>query len=174
MDSKRSLLFMALLFISFLIYQQWQVDYNTPKPEMTEQAQVSEVNSTALTATSDIANDTQAKGRVITLENDVFRLKVNTFGGDVIGSELLNYDAELHSSAPFVLLQNNADKVYIAQSGLVGKNGIDSRAGRANYQVEGDVFKLAEGQQELKVPLVFEKDGVIYRKVFVLKPGLTH
>lgn len=171
MDSKRSLLFMALLFISFLIYQQWQVDYNTPKPEVTEQAQVSEVNSTALTATSDIANDTQAKGRVITLENDVFRLKVNTLGGDVIGSELLNYDAELHSSAPFVLLQNNADKVYIAQSGLVGKNGIDSRAGRANYQVEGDVFKLAEGQQELKVPLVFEKDGVIYRKIFVLKPG---
>lgn len=72
---------MALLFISFLIYQQWQVDYNTPKPEVTEQAQVSEVNSTALTATSDIANDTQAKGRVITLENDVFRLKVNTLGG---------------------------------------------------------------------------------------------
>lgn len=34
---------MALLFISFLIYQQWQVDYNTPKPEVTEQAQVSEV-----------------------------------------------------------------------------------------------------------------------------------
>lgn len=81
MDSKRSLLFMALLFISFLIYQQWQVDYNTPKPEVTEQAQVSEVNSTALTATSDIANDTQAKGRVITLENDVLRLKVNTLGG---------------------------------------------------------------------------------------------
>lgn len=88
MDSKRSLLFMALLFISFLIYQQWQVDYNTPKPEVTEQAQVSEVNSTALTATSDIANDTQAKGRVITLENDVFRLKVNTLGGTL---SVLNY-----------------------------------------------------------------------------------
>ena len=32
---------------------------------------------------------------------------------------------------------------------LIGKNGIDTKAGRAQYQVTGDNFKLAEGQNEL-------------------------
>ncbi|GJH42275.1 membrane protein insertase YidC [Pasteurella canis] len=172
MDSRRSLLVIALLFISFLVYQQWQLDYHTPKPVVTEQ-----VNSTsdvptisASTSTADITTS-QQRGRVVTLENDVFRLQVDTLGGDVIHSELLNYDAELDSDTPFTLLTNKPNHVYIAQSGLVGKDGIDTKAGRANYQVEGDNFVLADGQNELSVPLVFEKDGVIYRKVFVLKRG---
>ncbi|MFZ7234102.1 membrane protein insertase YidC [Avibacterium avium] len=168
MDSRRSLLVLALLFISFLVYQQWQVDYHSPKPVATEQAQTSNSQG-ELTANSDLAN--LAQGKVITLENDVFRLKVNTLGGDVVRSELLKYDAELDSHTPFVLLNDTPEHIYIAQSGLVGKNGIDTKAGRANYQVEGETFKLADGQNELVVPLVFEKDGVTYRKIFVLKRG---
>jgi len=53
--------------------------------------------------------------------------------------------------------------LLINKSGLIGKNGIDTKAGRAQYQVTGDNFKLAEGQNELSVPLTFEKDGVTYR-----------
>ncbi len=34
MDSRRSLLVIALLFISFLIYQQWEID-NNPQPAQT-------------------------------------------------------------------------------------------------------------------------------------------
>lgn len=173
MDSRRSLLVLALLFISFLVYQQWQLDYHTPKPVATEQAQTqtSDVPASSASSSAVIASDTQVKGRVVTLENDVFRLQVDTVGGDVIRSELLNYDAELDSNTPFVLLKNTPEQVYIAQSGLIGKDGIDSKAGRAAYQIEGDAFKLAEGQDELSVPFTFEKDGVIYRKVFVLKRG---
>lgn len=69
------------------------------------------------------------------------------------------------------MLTNKANHVYIAQSGLVGKDGIDTKAGRANYQVDGDTFKLADEQNELAVPFVFEKDGVTFRKIFVLKRG---
>ncbi|MDY4279785.1 membrane protein insertase YidC [[Pasteurella] aerogenes] len=176
MDSRRSLLVLALLFISFLVYQQWQVDYNTPQPVATEQAQTTTPANTSdvpasSSSTAAITTNTQVKGRVITLENDVFRLKVDTLGGDVISSELLKYDAELKSNTPFALLKNTPEHVYIAQSGLIGKDGIDSTAGRADYQVNGDNFKLAEGQDELSVPFVFEKNGVTYRKIFVLKRG---
>ena len=45
--------------------------------------------------------DSQTKGHIITLENDVFRLKVDTLGGDVISSELLKYDAELKFKRTF-------------------------------------------------------------------------
>lgn len=168
MDSRRSLLVLALLFISFLVYQQWQVDYHSPKPVATEQVQNANQQG-ELTPNSDLASLQQ--GRIITLENDVFRLQVNTLGGDVVRSELLNYDETLHSHTPFVLLQDTPEHIYVAQSGLVGRNGIDTKAGRANYQVDGDHFKLADGQNELVVPFVFEKDGVTYRKLFVLKRG---
>ena len=173
MDSRRGLLVIALLFMSFIVYQQWQLDYHTPKPVATEQtvASTSDVPASSTGSNTVIATDTQVKGKVITLENDVFRLKVNTLGGDVISSELLKYDAELDSNMPFVLLQNTPEHVYIAQSGLIGKDGIDTKAGRADYQVEGENFKLADGQNELIVPLVYQKEGVTYRKIFVLKRG---
>ena len=172
MDSRRGLLVIALLFMSFIVYQQWQLDYHTPKPVATEQTVTSTSDVPASSGNNTvIATDTQVKGKVITLENDVFRLKINTLGGDVISSELLKYDAELGSNMPFVLLQNTPEHVYIAQSGLLGKDGIDTKAGRADYQVEGENFKLADGQNELIVPLVYQKEGVTYRKIFVLKRG---
>ena len=173
MDSRRGLLVIALLFMSFIVYQQWQLDYHTPKPVATEQTvtSTSDVPASSTGSNTVIATDTQIKGKVITLENDVFRLKINTLGGDVISSELLKYDAELDSNMPFVLLQNTPEHVYIAQSGLIGKDGIDTKAGRADYQVEGENFKLADGQNELIVPLVYQKEGVTYRKIFVLKRG---
>ena len=173
MDSRRGLLVIALLFMSFIVYQQWQLDYHTPKPVVTEQAKtaVSDVPSSANSNANAVANETQTKGNVITLENDVFRLQINTVGGDVVGSELLKYDAELDSKTPFVLLQNTPQHTYVAQSGLIGKDGIDTKSGRAVYQVEGSSFKLAEGQNELVVPFTFQRDGVTYRKVFVLKRG---
>jgi len=171
MDSRRSLLVLALLFISFLVYQQWQLDKNPPvQQQTTEQTTAASSDVPASSSSSaEVVADSQTKGHIITLENDVFRLKVDTLGGDVISSELLKYDAELGSKEPFVLLKDTNEHVYIAQSGLIGKNGIDTKAGRAQYQVTGDNFKLAEGQNELSVPLTFEKDGVTYRKIFVLK-----
>ncbi|MDO4429980.1 MAG: membrane protein insertase YidC [Lonepinella koalarum] len=168
MNSRSGLLALALLFLSFLVYQQWQVDYHLPKP--TEQA-VSQTSSDTPISTTATMVDATKQGRLITLSNDVLRLKIDTLGGDVVAADLLNYAAELDSESRFTLLQNTAEKVYVAQSGLVGKDGIDTPAGRAAYQIEGDNFVLADGQNELTVPLTFEKDGVIFRKIFVLKRG---
>lgn len=171
MNSNRGLLALALLFISFLVYQQWEMD-KAPKPVV---AQTSVAQSTTDTPTSATgasnAVDSQAQGRIITVSNDVFQLKIDTLGGDVVESDLLAYAKELNGEERFALLENKDGKTYVAQSGLVGKNGIDTAAGRAQYRVEGDEFKLADGQDELRVPLTLEKDGVIFNKVFVLKRG---
>lgn len=171
MNSNRGLLALALLFISFLVYQQWEMD-KAPKPAV---VQTSVAQSTTDTPTSSTGTtntvDSQVQGRVITVSNDVFQLKIDTLGGDVVESDLLAYAKELDGEERFALLENKDGKTYVAQSGLVGKNGIDTAAGRAQYRVEGENFKLADGQDELRVPLTFEKDGVIYNKVFVLKRG---
>lgn len=175
MNSNRSLLIMGLLLVSFLMFIQWQQDFD-PEIQAQKQAQQAQVamqsgdvpaSSNANTPISDLA----AQGKTITIETDVLRLTVDTLGGDVVDSKLLQHNAELHSNTPFELLQNKGNFTYVAQNGLVGKNGIDTNAGRPQYQTSADSFTLAEGQDEIAVPLVFEKDGVTYTKTFTLKRG---
>ncbi|WP_373819151.1 membrane protein insertase YidC [Glaesserella sp.] len=180
MNSNRSLLIMGLLLVSFLIFTQWQQDFD-PEIQAQKQAhaqaqaqQAAAQSSGDVPASSNAAsaiNEQSTKGKTITIETDVLRLTVDTLGGDVVDSDLLKYNAELNSNTPFELLQDNGKVLYVAQSGLVGKNGIDTNAGRAQYQTSADKFTLADGQNELSVPLVFEKDGVAYTKMFVLKRG---
>lgn len=173
MNSRRNLLILALAFVSYLLYTQWQIDYNQPKQPVTAtqttQSSSSDVpTSSAHNSANDIL-DSQQRGKLITLESDVLKIQVDTTGGDVVSSSLLKYDETLHSKQPFALMQDTKDKLYIAQSGLIGKNGIDSINGRADYSVTGSDFKLAEGQNELQVPLTYVKDGVTYQKIFTLK-----
>lgn len=176
MNSNRSLLIMGLLLVSFLIFTQWQQDFD-PEIQAQKQAMAQTQVATqpgdvpASTNPSSPISEQSTKGKTITLETDVLRLTVDTLGGDVIDSDLLKHNAQLNSDMPFELLQDNGKVLYVAQSGLVGKNGIDTNAGRPQYQVGAEQFKLAEGQNELVVPLVFEKDGVTYTKTFTLKRG---
>ena len=115
MDSRRSLLVLALIFISFLVYQQWQLDKNPPvqTEQTTSVIAHSDVPASSPSSSSQVV-DSQTRGRIITLESDVLRLKVDTLGGDVISSELLKYDAELDSKTPFELLKDTKEHVYIA------------------------------------------------------------
>lgn len=173
MNSNRSLLIMGLLLVSFLMYTQWQQDFD---PEIqaqrqAQQAQVATQNSDVPASSQSAINEQSARGKTITIETDVLRLTVDTLGGDVIDSDLLKYNAELNSANPFELLQDNGKITYVAQSGLVGRNGIDTTNGRAQYSVTADSFKLADGQDEISVPMTFEKEGVTYTKTFTLKRG---
>ncbi|MEG9499579.1 membrane protein insertase YidC [Mannheimia indoligenes] len=174
--NNRGLLLMGLLLVSVLIFTQWQQDFN---PEIQAQKQAQAAAQTqqqagdvpaASNANNPIA-DSIMQGKTITVESDVLRLTIDTLGGDVVGSDLLKHNAELNSNTPFKLLQQDGTKTYVAQSGLVGKNGIDTNAGRPQYAVTADSFKLTDDQNELSVPLTFEKDGVVYTKTFTLKRG---
>jgi YidC/Oxa1 family membrane protein insertase len=78
----------------------------------------------------------------------------------------------LESSDPFELLKDSQGHQFIAQSGLVGPQGIDlSSTSRPAYSVSADSFTLAEGQDELRVPMTFEANGINYTKTFILKRG---
>lgn len=175
MNSNRSLLVLGLLLVSFLVFTQWQQDFNPEiqaQKQAQQQAQVASQSSDVPAASNanTVIAENATQGKTITLQSDVLRLTIDTLGGDVIASDLLAHNAELSSQTPFKLLQTGAT-TYVAQSGLVGKNGIDTNAGRPQYQVAQDTFVLAEGQNEMSVPMTFEKDGVLYTKTFVLKRG---
>ena len=171
MDSQRNILLIALLFVSFLLYQQWNMD-NSPQPQ--GQGTEQQVNNSGDVPSHSgdgqpIPDQETTSKDLITINTDVLALSVDTLGGDVIEAKLLAYNNELDSADPFILLKDEPGLSYIAQSGLIGANGIDSANGRAQLAVTAKDFTLADGQDELRVPMTYVKDGITYTKTFVLK-----
>ena len=58
----------------------------------------------------------------VTVTTDVLRLGFDTEGGTLVHGELLQYADMADKSKPFVLLDESAQRVYLAQTGLIGGN----------------------------------------------------
>ncbi|SEG58298.1 membrane protein insertase YidC [Vibrio hangzhouensis] len=173
MDSQRNILLIGLALVSFLLFQQWQ-SYKNPAPVPTQQTQSSTLPAPSFADELDPApgQGQAASEKVITVKTDVLTLGINTVGGDVVTANLNEYATELESSDPFELLKDSQGHQFIAQSGLVGPQGIDlSSTSRPAYSVSAESFTLADGQDELRVPMIFEANGITYTKTFILKRG---
>ncbi|EGR2475616.1 membrane protein insertase YidC [Vibrio cholerae] len=174
MDSQRNILLIALALVSFLLFQQWQVAKN-PAPQATQQAQ--STGAAPAPSFSDELDPTPAlnaaaQAKTITVTSDVLTLSIDTLGGDIVSAKLNQYAEELDSTESFVLLQNTQGHQFIAQSGLVGPQGIDVTSNnRPAYQVSADSFTLAKGQDELRIPMTYQANGIDYTKTFILKRG---
>ena len=177
MESQRSFLFIALMVVSFLLYQQWQIDY-APKPEQLPVTQ----NDTTTVENGDFVPEssdplappsvqTVASPKTIQVTTDVLLLKISTRGGDIVEAKLREYDTEQGNGIPYTVMQNGPQK-YIAQSGLTGAQGIDRIVpGRPIYQVEKSNFELT-GSDPLVVDLNYvSENGLAVTKRFTFKPS---
>ncbi|MBS3797003.1 MULTISPECIES: membrane protein insertase YidC [unclassified Pseudoalteromonas] len=171
MESQRTFLFIGLLLVSFLLFQEWNNDYNQPANNPSAQTQS---NAPANAGQSDVPNSdiaeplasTSASQQIITVTTDVFAVKIDTLGGDIIEAKLLQH-AETHGSdEPYLLLGQFEGNEYFAQSGLIGLNGPDARKeGRPVYQSEQQSYTMTG--DTLAVPLTFvDAQGVSYTKTY--------
>ncbi|EJF3860116.1 membrane protein insertase YidC, partial [Salmonella enterica] len=117
MDSQRNLLVIALLFVSFMIWQAWEQDKN-PQPQT---QQTTQTTTTAAGSAADQGVPASGQGKMITVKTDVLDLTINTRGGDVEQALLPAYPKELGSNEPFQLLETTPQFIYQAQSGLTGR-----------------------------------------------------
>ena len=176
MESQRNILLIGLLFVSFLLWQQWQAD-KAPKPVATESSVVANAttNHSADVPEADtgVPAAVAATQNLITVKTDQLDVQINPVGGDIVFAALVSHKLEQGKDQPFVLLEQTKDYTYIAQSGLIGRDGIDSSAkGRAAFAASKTEFTLADGQDTLEVPLTYVADnGVTYTKVFVFHRG---
>ncbi len=107
MDSQRNLLIIALLFVSFMIWQAREQDKN-PQP----QQQTTQTTTTAAGSAADRGRTGQWPGKLITVKTDVLELTINTNGGDIEQALLLAYPKTLKSTEPFQLLETTPQFVY--------------------------------------------------------------
>ena len=180
MESLRSMLFIGLLVVTYMLYQQWQLDYAPqPVPQATNSSQATEQatsSSDDFVPASSAANtpavvSTVAAQQLIEVETDVLKVKINTRGGDIVEVTLLDYETEQGSGIPFTIMQNGQMK-YIAQSGLTGANGIDRTVkGRPVYQVAQQSYAMTDGQPLVVAMQYVDNAGLTVTKTYTFEPS---
>jgi len=182
MESQRSFLAIGLALVTFLLYQNWVID-NSPQqtsPVVAEQTatinnQIDEVPSSSASldlpsSDSEPVEQTVANQQLVKVTTDTLELLIDTKGGDVVSATLLQHDAEHQSEEKFVLLSQNPVN-YIAQSGLIGRQGPDaSSSGRPVYSVEQTQWEMTNNS--LTVPFTYTSaEGLKVTKSFYFEKG---
>ena len=87
----------------------------------------------------------------IEVATDVLKLTFDTEGGSLVRTELGQHADMADHSKPFVLLDESRDRVYVAQTGLIGAaNGVAYATHKTPMSFSGQ-RALKEGQNELTV-----------------------
>ena len=180
MDNQRLILFVALSFILLFIWQQWQIDYGPQPPAPVATQPVQGTSAAAPTATGDVpaapatagvpvasAKAAEASKRIHVV-TDLFDLEIDTKGGTVRRLDLRAYTLSIEDPTPFRLFDDQ-QLFHVAQSGLLGAAAPDHHA---IYAAEADEYRLAEGTDELVVPLTWRGEaGVTVTKNFIFRRG---
>ncbi|NVJ60146.1 MAG: membrane protein insertase YidC [Gammaproteobacteria bacterium] len=182
MESYRGFLLLALGFISFLLYQQWQEDYAT-KPEVAQSKSAvtaSEVPAAQIPVEGNQETDipsakpeSKTNGQNLTTEkvilsNDVIEITVDTFGGDVTKAKLLQFNKKLNNSDDKVVLLTEEDgRLFVARSGILGDSTPDSSAKRATYKI---IDQQSKGKLKQLTLSWTNEQGVEFQKIFSLEP----
>ncbi|MCK0106740.1 membrane protein insertase YidC [Marinobacter sp. S0848L] len=197
MDIQRIVLFAGLAIVSYLMVLAWNEDYHQPQTEQVVQAETqtnsnqpadsmvlpesgSSSNSadefstpeTGGVASVATAADENVRNRFITVKTDVYNLKVDRIGGNIVESSLLDYDESLNSEQPLKLLSNTNNRTYFLESGLIGRDGPDGRSAAKPpvFEAAANEFVLEEGSNELTLDLNFTTDaGVKITKRYEFK-----
>lgn len=197
MDVKRSLLIGAIAVLSFMLLTEWvnfKAEHAAPAQDqdrLSVETQVLPAAETSIVPAVDAAmqeestdmdiptvveqavqntpKETVSSSSLISLKTDVLELIIDLEGGDVVQSALQAYPARIENpDKPILLLENSSQRSYIAQSGLVGADGID-KGGRARFSTQQSNFVITEGEDTLVVDLTHQGDGVEVIKRFSLQ-----
>mgnify|MGYP003151536375 FL=1 len=193
MDIQRIVLFAGLAIVSYLMVLAWNEDYPQPQqqPQVTENASVSgqtgrgedlqlpdgsetsdnEEFSTPETGAPSVSssNGVDSSDNLITVTTDVYELTIDRVGGNLVESSLLKHDKSLDSEEPLKILTNAGNRTYVMESGLIGRDGIDSRrnGGAPVYDSAATRYELSDDASELVVDLTHTTaDGVEITKQY--------
>ncbi|GAA0701462.1 membrane protein insertase YidC [Marinobacterium maritimum] len=191
MDVQRVILIAALALVSYLMVLQWNEDYGPAQHQPQQQAttvsaysnsgdsqsiaelpQASDASASADIPVTDNSAVAEAEsGSLIHIRTDVLDLLVDPRGGDIIQAALPQHDAVLNSDQPFVLLEQNSNRTYVAQSGLIGQDGPDAAKGGRPLYTSQQTEYVMDGDS-LNVDLVLTTDsGVQVTKRFSFAKG---
>lgn len=191
MDIRRTILWMIFSFSLLLLWNNWQVHNGKPSlfgnsPPATQtsgassSAPAAPADASVPTAAQDTSTAPALEGAVpgtaqpaasasqkVTVKTDVFNLTFDTQGAQLVKAELLKYTAPGDESQRMVLLDNSANSIYVAQTGVIGAPE------GASFPTHLTPFTLVSTQdtltgEALEVKFEAQTDGVKVVKTYTL------
>ena len=147
MDWKKTLNITAIALLAWLLVVEWnsfnelrRAENPTPVAEViipdavlpsTEESSFSDELPLLNENTPVAVAEKPINTRLVVVTTDTFEVTLDTLGGDIVQVKLLKHLTEMASDGgqPFTLLTRSQQNEYIAQSGLIGSNGTDTREG---------------------------------------------
>ncbi len=201
----RGVLLGGILLVFILLLQEWMVfrgEYRTqissvtpapvtpsgsdapgtPREDFPERpAEAGEIPE-AWTAAGEENSDAPAAPRQRPRENlvqvftDTLHLEIDLRGGDIVHLSLPRHPVSLKTpQTPYPLLEEEAYREYIAQSGLIGEDGVDRPDSRPLYRARARSYRMEDGADSLRIELDFlSPGGVRIQKFFLLHRGAYH
>lgn len=185
METQRLFLYMALGFLSLILYQSWLADYHAPQVTAPTE-RVAETTPAADTpgvpgapASSDIASVSTASiaatvdSPSVSVRTDVVAYEIAALGATLTQAELLDYAVTIDDpDVPFTLMSDEANRYLVGESGLQAANERQAPTHRDVMKPEAESYTLQDGQQELRVPFHWEsEDGIRVTKTYVFTRG---
>ena len=191
-DIRRTVLWVIFGFSMVLLWDQWQISHGQKATFF--QGQPAKVDASSV-APSQPASDTSVPagtvpvaaaapaavptdtapaktGERFTVSTDVLKLRFDTQGGTLVGSEFVRYGDNADESKNFVLLDDSKDRVYLAQSGVVSGAVPGAFPTHKTPMTVSGARELKDGVDELQLTFTSaDVGGITLVKTYTLKRG---
>jgi len=191
-DIRRTVLWVIFGFSMVLLWDQWQISHGqkatffqgqpvkvdtssvAPSQPASDTSVPAGTVPVAAAAPAAVPTDTApAKtGERFTVSTDVLKLRFDTQGGTLVGSEFVRYGDNADESKNFVLLDDSKDRVYLAQSGVVSGAVPGAFPTHKTPMTVSGARELKDGVDELQLTFAStDVGGITLVKTYTLKRG---
>jgi YidC/Oxa1 family membrane protein insertase len=168
MDTQRIVLLIVFFFSAYLLWGEWQ-KVHAPVAPPTQQAApganqgaippkdlpipsvATAPGTAAVPGAVPAQGDVASKGQTITIRTDLYTAEVDTAGGVISGIALNQHHEINDETKPYLALQRNAERIAIAQAGLLGE-GLPNH--RTLYEALPGPRELPPGADRIELKLV--------------------
>ena len=107
------------------------------------------------------------ESRLVVVTTPKLKVWIDLLGGDIVRVQLPQYPVALDlQDTPYLLLEQNQNQTYVAESGLIGPNGLDKNGQRPQYSSSVRELTLDENDGQSDLVLSTVADGMTVEKVF--------
>jgi len=146
------------------------VDQNQSDSDIPDVSLLSNDELPTSLSTTDAFAESQAQtpeSRLVVVTTPKLKVWIDLLGGDIVRVQLPQYPVALDlQDTPYLLLEQNQNQTYVAQSGLIGPNGLDKNGQRPQYSSSVRELTIDENDGQSDLVLSTVADGMTVEKVF--------
>jgi YidC/Oxa1 family membrane protein insertase len=187
-DIKRTVIWVVFGFSMVLLWDQWQI-YNGQKPTFfppkQEQLQAAKgTNTQGTNAQVPLVGDKapteliaqgeskeQATQQTYVFKNDVLELTISSEGASIVKTKFLKQVDQKNPTENITLLEQSANRVYMAQTGLIASNANELPNHKTHMELVGTKESKSNEEPNVIEFTTVGKDGLRLIKTFTLYPG---